>query len=488
MPGSTSPTYIPWCGPAAGTTAPCLRDERRALTYAELEQEVAAFGDQLRVTGVGDGDVVAVMLPNSIELLVAILATWRIGAAATPVNPVFTAREAAYQIADSGAKVLVGMPVEGAGLPTIGRAEMRRNAASPSPALPIEPSRLALLVYTSGSTGAPKGVMLDHSNLEAMATQMARHFALTADDHALLVLPLFHVNSLCVTFLAPMAVGAQVTVLERFAPRSFVEALNAYAPTYFSGVPTIFAHLAALPDDIRIDADRLRFAVCGAAPATPELLARCEQRFGLSIVEGYGLTEATCASACNPVDGVRKPGTVGPALDGQRIRIVDDEGRDVPTGERGEIVISGPTLMRGYLARPDETVATIHDGWLHTGDVGVLDEDGYLRIVDRIKDMIIRGGENLYPKEIEGFLATHPAVLESAVVGRPDESLGEVPVAQVVLLPGSGVTADDLLAHCRQGLTKIKVPVTIDIVDALPRNAVGKVDKPAMRRALMALV
>lgn len=487
MTESPSLPHLPWNSPSAGSDRPCVQDVARALSYAELEVQSRAFAEQLDDLGIHRGDVIAIMLPNSVELIVAMLGAWIAGVVATPVNPTLTAREVLYQLEDSRARLLVGRAVEGVEVPALRPDDMRRTPAARSGAsIAIDPNRLALLVYTSGSTGAPKGVMLDHRNLEAMATGMAQHFELTSDDHALLVLPLFHVNSICVTFLAPMSVGARVTILERFAPRAFVDAMARFRPTYFSAVPAIFAHLAALPDDEAIDTDSLRFAVCGAAPVSPELLARCETRFGMSITEGYGLTEATCASACNPVSGVRKPGTVGPALPGQRIRIVDAHGEDVAMGERGEIVISGPTVMRGYLNRIEATAETIEDGWLHTGDVGILDTDGYLRVVDRIKDMIIRGGENIYPKEIEGVLATHPAVLESAVVGRPDPVLGEVPVAFVVLAPGSETDEDALIAHCRVGLAKIKVPVALDIIDALPRNPVGKIDKPALRHALAA--
>ncbi|KJL37220.1 Long-chain-fatty-acid--CoA ligase [Microbacterium ginsengisoli] len=479
-------TQLPWAGPAAGSARPCVQDVHRALTYAQLEDEARAFAEQLDELGIRQGDVIGIMLPNSVELVVATLGAWIRGVVATPINPTLTAREVSYQLEDSRARLLVGAAMEGVDVPSLAADELRRSATSRD-AITVDPDRLALLVYTSGSTGSPKGVMLDHRNLEAMATSMAQHFGLTASDHALLVLPLFHVNSICVTLLAPFTVGARVTVLERFAPRSFVDAMERFQPTYFSAVPAIFAHLAALPADERVETRRLRFAVCGAAPVSPELLQRCESRFGMSITEGYGLTEATCASACNPVSGIRKPGTVGPALPGQRIRVVDPRGEDVPTGERGEVAISGPTVMRGYLNRIEATAEAIPDGWLRTGDVGILDEDGYLRIVDRIKDMIIRGGENIYPKEIESVLATHSAVLEAAVVGRPDPVLGEVPVAFVVLAPGAEVDADALIAHCRLGLAKIKVPVALEILDALPRNPVGKVDKPALRHSLAAV-
>src|SRR6218665_1352290 len=446
-------SHFPWHGPGALTDAPCIRDSRRELSYAQVHLESVAFAGQLADQGINEGDVIAVMLPNSTELLVAILGAWLRGAAVTPINPTLTPREAEYQLRDSHAGPLVGEGVEGSSLTVIGRDGMQRapRDGAEDVTLAADKDRIALIVYTSGSTGQPKGVVLDHANLDAMSTQIACHFRLSADDHALLVLPLFHVNSLSVSFLAPVSVGAQVTILERFSPAPFAESLARHQPTYFSGVPPVFAPLLALPSEITLRHDRLRFAVCGAAPISPELLARCESRFDFAIIEGYGLTEATCASACNPIAGSRKPGSVGPALVGQEIRIVDHRGHDVAPGERGEILISGPTVMRGYLGRPDATAETIADGWLHTGDVGTLDEDGYLRVVDRIKDMLIRGGENIYPKEIESFLATHPAVLEAAVVGRADEVLGEVPVAWVVTdaLPG-GITPEELTHFCRQ--------------------------------------
>ena len=481
--------YLPWSSPSRGSSKPCLRDERQALTYREVELRAAAFADQLTANGIGHGDVVGIMLPNSIELLIGMLGAWRVGAAVTPINPTFTAREFEYQIDDAHARIVLGATPAGSNVsvPVLGVDDMQTSPVGPIDSPEIDRHDLALLVYTSDSTGQPKGVMLDHSNLEAMARGLADHVWLTHDDQALLVLPLFHVNSLCVSFLAPMSVGASVTVLQRFAPQPFLEAVATYRPTYFSAVPAIFARLAELPQDLDADTSSLRVAICGAAPVSPELLERCEARFGFRIVEGYGLTEATCASACNPVWGPRKPGTVGRALPGQQIIVVDEHGMLQPPGRRGEIWISGPTVMRGYLGRPEATRDALRDGWMRTGDVGVLDRDGYLRIVDRIKDMIIRGGENIYPKEIEAVLSTHPSVLEAAVVGRPDPVYGEVPIAHVVLAPDAPpVGPDDLEEHCRIGLTKVKVPSVIEIVGELPRNPVGKVDKPALRRALAA--
>ena len=475
-------SYLPWNSPAAASDHPCMGDANRVFSYREVEDRAAAFAEQLAERGVGEGDVLAVMLPNSLELLIGILGAWRVGAAATPINPTFTARELDYQLADSGAKLLLALPGTVSGIDLITPEQMRDGPELAVPEPEIALGQLALLVYTSGSTGQPKGVMLDHANALAMTGQMVDTFALSAEDHALLVLPLFHVNSIMVSFLTPMSVGGRVTVLDRFAPDTFLAAIERFRPTYFSAVPAIYARLAELPEGTTFDASSLRFAICGAAPVSKELLERIEQRYGISLVEGYGLTETTCASTCNPVVGVRKPGTVGPALSGQRIAIIDPQGNTVPAGERGEVVISGPTIMRGYLGRPDATAETIRNGWLHTGDVGMLDEDGYLSIVDRIKDMIIRGGENIYPKEIEGVLAEHEAVLEAAVIGAPHALLGEVPVAEVVLMPGATATAADLIEHCRALLAKIKVPVRVNLVSDLPRNPVGKVDKPRMRR------
>jgi long-chain acyl-CoA synthetase len=481
----TSLSYLPWIRPASYDDRACVRDETSALTYADFDAWVDAAAEQLAEHGVGPGSVVAIMLPNRVELLVAMVAAWRLGAAATPINPVFTANEADYQIDDAGSVVVVnvGPDAPNAGRPTIAVDDLRRTPRGDAPLPPPDTSlhETALLIYTSGSTGRPKGVVLAHSNIGAMATMMAAHIGVTGDDHCLLVLPLFHVNAICVSFLTPMAVGAQLSILGRFHPLQFLQAVESLRPTYFSAVPTIYSHLVSQPDDVTADTSTVRFAICGAAPASKELLEATEQRFGFPLVEGYGLTEATCASTANPPAGLRKLGTVGVALPGQTVAVMAPDGTLVPTGDRGEVVIQGANVMQGYLNRPDATAEAIGDGWLHTGDVGILDEDGYLRIVDRIKDMIIRGGENIYPKEIETVLHGHPGVLEAAVVGGLHEAYGEVPVAYVAAYPGVELDVDELIARCRENLTKIKVPVAIHVLDALPKNPVGKVDKPTLR-------
>ena len=477
--------YVPWNRPAMLAQRICMRDLDAELTYAEVAHRVEAIAEQFAAAGVGRGDVVAVMLPNQVELLLGLMAAWRLGAAATPVNPVFTPNEANYQIADSGAKLLLASHATvDYGVPVLSVGDLATSPAGTLRAPDTTPGDLALLIYTSGSTGRPKGVMLDHANLVAMGVSLGEAMKLGPDDNCLLVLPLFHVNAIMVSCLAPLMVGGQVTILARFSPDTFMAALSRYRATYFSAVPTIYARLAELPREQLGDTSSVRFAVCGAAPASKELLHRSESRFGFPIIEGYGLTEGTCASTVNPLDGVRKPGTVGLALPGQLVSTLRADGSFASVGERGEVVIRGASVMRGYLNRPEATAAAIVDGWLHTGDVGVMDADGYLTIVDRIKDMIIRGGENIYPKEIESVLCRHAAVLDAAVIGAPHEIYGEVPVAYVVTYPHSPLPPDDLLAFCRDNLTKIKIPAAIHVVPALPKNAMGKNDKPALRAAL----
>lgn len=479
-----SENHLPWRRPSNWDDRPCISDERQSLTYLEFGQRVEAAAEQFAEHGVGPDSVVAVMLPNQVELLIALTAAWRLGASATPINPTFTANEADYQIDDANSVVVVNTgPDAPAGSATpiaVGDLRTEPNGTASEP-IEHDPGRLALLIYTSGSTGRPKGVRLSHHNLTSMATMLAEHLDITGDDHCLLVLPLFHVNAICVSYLTPVMLGGRLSMLARFNPVGFLDEVAKLRPTYFSAVPTIYSHLLAVPEDTPVDTSSVRFAICGAAPASKEMLEAVVERFGFPLLEGYGLTEGTCASTANPVNGVNKPGTVGIALPGQTVATIKPDGTMCEPGERGEVVIKGDNVMEGYHQREEATASTIIDGWLHTGDVGIIDEDGYLRIVDRIKDMIIRGGENLYPKEIENVLYTHPAVMEAAVVGQPHDAYGEVPVAFVATFPETTVTEDELRALCAEQLTKVKVPVTFHLRDELAKNPIGKLDKPTMR-------
>jgi long-chain acyl-CoA synthetase len=464
---------------------PALADASGSLTNAEMLEAVRAVARRLRSVGIGPGDVVALKLTNRVELVLALFAAWRLGATITPVNPSLTEVEVTRQLEDSGARLLVveDRASTTSGVPTVDVGDLHDTVPGSGPTPHVESSALALLIYTSGTTGVPKGVMLDHANLDAMAAMGREALEVGPDDRCLLILPLFHVNGIVVSILIPLLAGASVVIAERFNPNTFFATIEAERPTFFSAVPTIYSMLAALPDDVQPDTSSVRFAVCGAAPASADLLARFEARFGFPLVEGYGLSEGTCASTINPVSGIRKAGTVGLPFPGQDLRIVDPDGNEVPQGEPGEVVVRGPNVMRGYLGRPADTAAVIVDGWLHTGDIGKVDADGYLSLVGRSKEMIIRGGENIYPKEIEDVLASDPSVLEAAVIGVPDDTWGEVVVAFVQPRPGSTIDVEELKRRCAESLSGYKRPKTIHVLEALPKNAVGKLDKKSLRNS-----
>jgi long-chain acyl-CoA synthetase len=474
-------TDLPDTRATADPDAPCLRDDAADLTNAAFADRVRRAAGALAAAGVGRGDVVGVKLPNRVELIVTLFATWRLGAVLTPVNPALGPTETEYQLRDAGARLLVAEEPGGPGAPVPVLTVADLDGEPASEVAEVAASDLALLIYTSGTTGQPKGVMLTHANLDAMTASFIEWLELGPQDQSLLVLPLFHANGIVLGTLSPLRAGGHVTITGRFSRDRFFADVERYRPTYFSAVPAIYALLSSLPEDVAPDTSSLRFAVCGAAPMPAELIRRFEERFGITIVEGYGLSETTTASTINPLGGIRKPGTVGLPLPGQSVAVVDETGAAVAAGDVGEVVISGPVVMAGYLGRPEATAETIVDGWLHTGDLGRFDDDGYLQIVDRLKDMIIRGGENVYPKEIENVLYGHDAVLEAAVVGVPDDVLGETPLAFVVLRPGAEATDAALLALCAEHLASFKRPKAVVFLDELPKNAVGKIDKRALR-------
>jgi long-chain acyl-CoA synthetase len=467
----------------------CLADERQDLDNAAFADRVIAVAATFAAAGLGRGDVLAIMLPNQVELVTSMFAAWRLGAAVTPVNPALTAQEASYQIADAGATLVVADDAAAALLRDgphriIGLAEVTApDRPLVPPALVDDPEALALLIYTSGTTGRPKGVMLDHANVSATAELIVGWFEMEPQTRSLLVLPLFHVNGIMVSVVSPLLAGGSAFIAERFHAASFWTTVEAVRPTFFSAVPTIYALLVSR-SGTQPDTGRLRFVICGAAPMPRQLIGEFEERFGVPVVEGYGLSECTVVCTLNPLHGLRKPGSVGLPVPGVEVGVVGPDDAPLAPGQAGEVVVRGPNVMRGYLGRPGETAEVLRGGWLHTGDVGRFDDDGYLTLVDRVKDLIIRGGENIYPKEIEDVLYTHPAVLEVAVVGQPDPVFGEQPVAFVALRPGLHAEADELIEHCRPSLARFKVPRAVYIEQALPKNAVGKVAKPLLRERL----
>lgn len=465
----------------------CLSAGSSAFSNAQFADVVDAAAAKLSHLGVRRGDIVAIMLPNRAEMIIALFATWRLGAAVTPINPALTALEARYQIVDSGAKIIL------VDADTAARAQSSTSVAifpedlarDSHDAVEVrshpDPTDLALLIYTSGTTGKPKGVMIDHANIAAMCESMIGALELTNSDRSLLVLPLFHANGLIAGTISPLWAGGSVAIAPRFDAKQFWAIVAAERPTYFSAVPTMYAMLAALPPESRADTSCLRFVICGAAQMPAGLITDFEARYGVPVIEGYGLSEGTVASTLNPLHGIRKPGTVGLALPGQTVAVVDENGRELPTGERGEVVIGGPTVMSGYWNRPAESAEALRGGVLHTGDIGLFDPDGYLVLVDRLKDLIIRGGENIYPKEIENVLYSHPAVLEAAVIGKPDPRLGEIVLAYVALKDGALTSEAELLGYCATSQAPYKVPSAIFIEAQLPKNSVGKIMKGPLR-------
>lgn len=481
---------------------PCLSWPDGRFDNSEFAAAVAATARELSTRcGIGRGSVVGVLLRNVPEVVTTMFATWSLGAGLTPINPALTDEEVGFQVEDSGTRLLVGDAraeaiADSHGIrflsadsdcfrPSSARvaalAEETSSAVGPivgeeGVRPDVRDDDAALIVYTSGTTGRPKGCVLEQSNISAMVWSILGGLDFGDDVRSLLVLPLFHCNGLLAGTVAPLMLGGSVHIIPKFDPATFWEVVETEKPSYFSAVPTIFSILEATTTR-EVDASSLRFVICGAAPMSPDAIRRFEDRFGVDMVEGYGLSECSVAATINRNDGTSRPGTVGTALPGLKVGIKDPEGRLLGPGQVGEVVIAGRTVMRGYLGRPEATAEVLKDGWLHTGDVGYLDEDGYLTLVDRIKDLIIRGGENIYPKEIEDALYGHPQVVEAAVVGIPDDTYGEVPVAHVSLRAEAAATEEELREFLESRLARYKLPSAIRFSDGLPKNSVGKIVK-----------
>lgn len=465
----------------------CLSWSEGRMDNTEFAAAVAATAREMSTKhSIGRGSVVGVLLRNVPEVITTLFATWSLGAALTPINPALKDDEVLFQVDDSGTGLIVGdSRAEAlAGSREIGFLSVGddcfRGDGDPVDTVDVVDDDTSLIVYTSGTTGKPKGCVLGQANISAMIWSILNGLEFGEDARSLLVLPLFHCNGLLAGAVAPLMAGGSVHIIPKFDPTNFWDVVEAERPTYFSAVPTIYSVLEAMTKR-DVDTSSLRFVICGAAPMSVDAITRFEDRFDVTMLEGYGLSECSVAATLNRNDGTRRPGTVGTALPGLKVGIKDPEGNLVEAGETGEVVVSGKTVMRGYLGRPDATAESLRDGWLHTGDVGYLDDEGFLVLVDRIKDMIIRGGENIYPKEIEDALFGHPQVTEAAVVGSPDDKYGEVPVAHVALRSGAETTVEELHEFLESRLARFKVPNEIYIVESLPKNSVGKILKGDLR-------
>ena len=481
---------------------PFVRFKERAMTYGEFDARTDQLAAGLADLGVTEGDVVSVFLPNCLEFLEAWWAILKAGGVLGPVNPAYVGPEAAYVIEHSRAVAIV-TDARGAGVLDPVRGELggighlicvdhegagdlslaavaQRGAGKPVP----EPARglddLASILYTSGTTGKPKGAMLTHRNLLVNATQGAELVPLGAGDRVGMLLPLFHANAQVVTCLIPMMIRCEVVMWERFSASTFWETVEQLQPATISAVPTILAAVLNAPNAPGPD-NSLRYIICGAAPLSVDLLEAFETKFGIRILEGYGLTETGCISSLNPFYGSRKAGSIGLPIRGQQMKIVGEDGSSVANGEYGEIIIHGPNVMPGYLDNEAATADSIRQGWLYTGDIGYVDDDGYFFIVDRTKDMIIRGGENIYPREIEEVIYQHEGVQEVAVIGLPHEIRGEEVLAVVAPVEGYELDIEQLATFVAQRLAKYKLPAKIELRDELPKTPTGKISKGPLR-------
>jgi long-chain acyl-CoA synthetase len=455
------------------------------VTWGGVEQRVAAFAGGLQGAGVGAGERVGIMLGNRSDFAVAYWGSLRTGACVVPINPGYTAPERQHILTDSGATALVVEPGTSVGqLTGVRVVTVDELQGTPVRTAVTAGDDAAVICYTSGTTGRPKGARLSHANLLANLDAFANLplLTLSEDDVLLGLLPFFHVFGLNVVLNAAAKHRCCVAAVERFSPRGTAALLGELGVTVAYGAPPVFAALAALPAELELPA--LRAAISGADALPVRTWQRFADRFGLEILEGYGLTETSPVLASNAAAPAVRPGTVGLALPQVDLRVVDPTGAVVAAGQVGEIQARGPNVFSGYHNRPDESAEVLREGWFATGDLGAFDPDGYLTIAGRLKEMIIVSGFNVYPREVEEALGSHPAVAEVAVLGLPDERTGERVQAFAVAAAGHGLSAAELLDHARERLARYKLPRDIHVVDALPRLPTGKVNRSELRAGL----
>jgi long-chain acyl-CoA synthetase len=512
--------------------APALHFEGRTTSYAQLADQAWRLATALAGLGVGKGTRVGLILPNCPQAVIALFATLRLGATVVQNNPLYTERELAHQLGDAGVEVVVCLDLvyqkvkalrgqtairevivtsvldelpaikralapytkrgKAAGV-AIGRDEpVRRwrevlgSATARLPEAAVDPDRdLALLQYTGGTTGISKGVMLSHANLRANVEQVRAWFpdADPGREVMMAALPFFHVYGLTVCLLLGVRLGAALVLQPRFNLDGVLAAIDRFRPTLFPGVPTMYVAINNAVEKGGHDLSSIKACLSGAAPLPMEVAERFERFSGGRLVEGYGLSESSPVAIANPIYGKRKAGTIGMPLPDTVARVADpaDPARTLPVGEAGELAIAGPQVMLGYWNRPEETAEVLRDGWLLTGDMAVMDEEGYFAIVDRKKDLIIAGGYNVYPREVEEVLSEHPKVLEVAVSGVPDAYRGEIVKAFVVLRTGEQATTEEIREFAKARLAAYKVPRAVEFRDELPKTLIGKV----LRRALV---
>jgi long-chain acyl-CoA synthetase len=469
-----------------------VRVDNAAMTYRALDEASAQVAGLLHQRGLRPGDRVGIMMPNVAEVPVIYYGILRAGGVVVPMNPLLKGREVAYYLGDSGAGLVFawhafageardGAEQAGAELIVVDDTDFPAMLASAIPDDEVadrDDEDTAVILYTSGTTGQPKGAELTHGNLMSNVEVSRADIAKAGPDDVIFGgLPLFHVFGQTVALNVAVAAGACLTLLPRFDAAHALRIIAGHHVTLFEGVPTMYVALLHQPDRADYDTSALRMCISGGAALPVEVLRGFEEAFGIPVLEGYGLSETSPVASFNHPDREQKPGSIGTPIRGVRMRVVDDSDHEVPQGEVGEIVISGPNVMKGYWQRPEATAEAIRDGWFHTGDLARVDSDGYFYIVDRKKDMIIRGGYNVYPREIEEVLYEHPAVAEAAVIGLPHSALGEEVAAAVTLKPGATVTPEELRDYVKAQVAAYKYPRHVWIVDVMPKGPTGKIQK-----------
>ena len=489
-----------WIGRRAAATPrlPAITFDGHTTSYGELLDRIDRLAAELAAGGVGRGDRVGYLGLNDPMFLITLFAAARIGAVFVPLNYRLTAAELGYILADAGVHTLLADAWHAAVAgPVLTGSGVRRALAlsavpgwEPLPGLlanrgrlaaPVHPrsDEVAVIMYTSGTTGRPKGAMLTHGNLFWNNVNALLSFDVSQDDVSLVAAPLFHIGGLNVTTLVTLQKGGQIVLMPAFDPGQALKLIAEYRVTTMFGVPAMFLFMSQVPEFAAADLSSVRYLICGGAPVPETLITRYGQR-GIAFVQGYGLTETAPLALVLRADEVSvKAGAAGHAvLPLSDVRLVDAENNPVAPGERGEICVRGPQVMAGYWHNREATDAVIDaGGWFHTGDIGQADQDGYVYVVDRLKDMVITGGENVYPAEVEAVLYYHPAIAEVAVLGTPHEQWGEAVTAVVALHPGAALTLEELSAFARDKLAGYKIPLRLEFVDALPRNPAGKVLK-----------
>lgn len=471
--------------------------EDQSYSYRNIHENGRRVAGNLAIRGVKKDDKVVLLLGNCLEFLYAFLGLGRIGAVSVPVNPTLKPDEIAYIAADSDAETLITVPEFAPLLPLIKSMapHMKRffllgpatdGAESFDTLLePVEtpgeivaqPEDDAALIYTSGTTGLPKGVILTHNNYIWNARMATLDIGMESTDRFLCVLPLFHVNAQVASVMSPLMIGADVVLMQKFNPFAILPMIEKYRATIMSAVPTIYNIMCRMAKADEFDVSSIRFFVSGAAPLPEETYLATQRVLKRPLIMGYGLSEGTCASAVADARLPIKWNSVGSPLRHTCMRIVDDEGLDVPVGEVGQIIVSGPNVMKGYYKNPEATAEVLKNGWLYTGDLGRFDEEGYLYIVGRVKDMIIRGGQNIYPTQVENVLSRIPGVEEACVVGVDEPRWGQEVLAVLKLVEGHSLSEREVIDFCRENLASYKCPRFVRFVQTLPKTATGKIKK-----------